>query len=78
MPGFATEYVPLHHYLLEALNRVFDHLQDGDALPPSQAIRPRPRPTAGRLSRWTPAADRAGPDEGDRIFFTGDAVVIPE
>jgi hydroxybutyrate-dimer hydrolase len=79
VPGFSTEYVPLHHYLLEALNLMFGHLQDGEALPSSQVIRPRPRPSpdaALTLDNLPPIAQE--PDEGDRIFFTGDAVVIPE
>jgi hydroxybutyrate-dimer hydrolase len=79
VPGFSTEYVPLHHYFLEALNLVFTHLEEGGALPPSQVVRPRPRATPEMpltLDDLPPIAQ--APDEGDRILFTGDAVVIPE
>jgi hydroxybutyrate-dimer hydrolase len=79
VPGFSTEYVPLHHYLLEALNLMFAHLEEGGALPPSQVVRPRPRVTVEAeltLDDLSPIAQ--APDDGDRILFTGDAVVIPE
>jgi hydroxybutyrate-dimer hydrolase len=79
VPLFPTTYVPLHHYFLEALDLLFAHLKDGSALPASQVVRPQPREAADQdLSLdHLPPIEQA-PDEGDRIEFTGDAVVIPE
>jgi len=79
VPGFSTEYVPLHHYLLEALDLMFAHLQESEALPESQVVRPQPRATAEAVLTLDdlPPIEQA-PDEGDLILFTGDAVVIPE
>ncbi len=42
-PGFNHRYVPLHHYFLESLDLMFNHLKNGTALPASQVLRPVPR-----------------------------------
>ena len=42
-PGFDEKFVPLHHYLFEALDLMYDHLRHGSALPPSQVVRTIPR-----------------------------------
>ncbi len=42
-PGFNNRYVPLHHYFLESLDLMFDHLKNGTTLPASQVVRPIPR-----------------------------------
>jgi hydroxybutyrate-dimer hydrolase len=79
VPVFPTEYIPLHHYFLQALDLMFGHLSDDAGLPPSQVVRPQPREAADQdlsLDRLPPIEQV--PDEGDRIGFTGDAVVIPE
>jgi len=79
VPLFPTTYVPLHHYFLEALNLLFAHLKDGAALPASQVVRPQPREAADQdLSRDHLPPIEQVPDAGDRIEFTGDALVIPE
>ena len=41
--GFNYRYVPLHHYFLESLDLMFDHLKNGTPLPASQVVRPVPR-----------------------------------
>ena len=73
VPGFSTEYVPLHHYFLEALDLMFAHLQGSEALPASQVVRPQPRATAEAVLTLgdLPPIEQA-PDEGDRILFTGE------
>jgi hydroxybutyrate-dimer hydrolase len=79
VPLFPTTYVPLHHYFLQALDLMFAHLKDGAALPGSQVVRPQPREAADQdlsLDRLPPIEQM--PDEGARIEFTGDAVVIPD
>ncbi len=42
-PGYAERFVPLHVYLIRALNSVYDHLTAGTPLPPSQVVRAVPR-----------------------------------
>ena len=42
-PGFSENYVPLHHYLFEALNIMYAHLDNGSSLPPSQVVHTIPR-----------------------------------
>lgn len=79
VPVFPTTYVPLHHYFLQALDLMFAHLTDGAALPGSQVVRPQPREAADQdlsLDRLPPIEQT--PDEGARIEFTGNAVVIPD
>ena len=78
VPVFPTTYIPLHHYFLQALDLMFAHLKDGAALPGSQVVRPQPREAVDQdlsLDRLPPIEQM--PDDGDRIEFTGDAVVIP-
>ncbi|HZA65615.1 MAG TPA: 3-hydroxybutyrate oligomer hydrolase family protein [Geminicoccaceae bacterium] len=79
IPVFPTTYVPLHHYFLQALDLMFAHLSDHAALPASQVVRPQPRQAADQdlLLGNLPPIEQA-PDEGDRIEFIDDAVVIPE
>ena len=43
VPGFDSRYVPLHVYLVQALNLMYDHLKTGKALPASQLVRTKPR-----------------------------------
>lgn len=76
---FPTTYIPLHHYFLQALDLMFAHLKDGAALPGSQVVRPQPREAVDQdlsLDRLPPIEQM--PDEGDRIEFTGDALLIPD
>ena len=79
IPVFPTEYVPLHHYFLEALDLVFAHLKDGAVLPASQVVRPQPREASDQditLDNLPPIEQVPGEDA--RIGFTGDVVVVPE
>jgi len=41
--GFDARFLPLHVYYLQALNLMWDHLQRGRPLPPSQLVRTTPR-----------------------------------
>ena len=36
--GFDSRFVPLHHYFIQALDLMYDHLKNGTPLPPSQVI----------------------------------------
>lgn len=43
LPGFAERYVPLHHYVQQALALMYNHLKHRMPLPPSQVVRTTPR-----------------------------------
>ncbi len=80
-PGFASRFVPLHHYFLEGLDRMFAHLKDGEPLPPSQVVRGVPRGTENGevppLEQANLPAIQASPG-ADAIVFDGSIVRIPE
>ncbi len=79
--GFNERFIPLHHYFIQALDLMFDHLKHGIPLPASQLVRTTPRGTGAPPPPLTLAnlpAIAAEPDAGSRIIFTGDEVRIPE
>jgi len=43
LPGYDSRFVPLHLYLTEALDWIYEHLSEGKPLPPSQLVRTTPR-----------------------------------
>lgn len=80
--GFNHRYVPLHHYFLESLDLMFDHLKNGTPLPQSQVVRPVPRGVNADAS--VPDLDRAihlptitAPKHEDAIEFVNYQVRIP-
>lgn len=83
LPGFDARFVPLHLYLVRALDWMWDHLRGRVDLPPDQVIRTTPRGVdeAGAVH---PLSDRnvpgiaADPLEADRIRFSENTVWIPE
>jgi len=82
--GFDSQYVPLHHYFILALDRMLDHLRNGTALPPSQVVRTIPREVGmdGTVAPITIADNLPDiadtPAAGDLITFEEDEVRIPE
>jgi hydroxybutyrate-dimer hydrolase len=81
-PGFDTRFVPLHHYFIQALDRMLAHLRDGTPLPPSQVVRTTPR---GGVPGGAPPLTDANlapivdaPAAGNRIRFDSGLVRIPE
>jgi len=77
-PDFAKAYVPLHHYFLQALDLMYDHLRNGRALPPSQLVRTRPRGEAAPpISAENVPRINDTPPPGDRITFRAAQVRIP-
>jgi hydroxybutyrate-dimer hydrolase len=78
-PGFNELYVPLHHYFIQALDIMLDHLRNDTLLPPSQVVRTTPRgegAPAITLANLPPIA--AMPDAGSDITFEGGEVRIPD
>ncbi len=77
--GFDERFVPLHHYYIQALDIMFDHLRNGTPLPPSQVVRTTPRgPGAPALSLANLPAIAAAPDPGSAIIFAAGTLHIPE
>jgi hydroxybutyrate-dimer hydrolase len=83
LPGFGERFVPLHRYLIQALDLLYDHLRLGSPLPPDQVVRTRPRgiDAEGKAppltpDRVPPISDR--PDPGNRIRVSGRVLLIPD
>jgi hydroxybutyrate-dimer hydrolase len=81
--GFADLYIPLHHYFIQALDIMLDHLRNGAPLPPSQVVRTTPRQrVGGALQPVTEEGNLPGiasaPDAGSLITFEAGQVRIPD
>lgn len=89
LEGFNARFVPLHHYFLQALDLMWEHLKKGKALPPSQVVRTTPRRdltppgaplvgiNAANAAVITPPISATPPDE-DCITFDGKVLHIPD
>ena len=79
LPGFAEHYVPLHHYLFQALDLMYAHLREGTPLPPSQVVHTVPRgpgaPAIGAAN--LPPIDPVV-SGSDKIRFQHGVLFIPE
>lgn len=78
-PGFAEQYVPLHHYLFQALDLMWAHLKTGAPLPPSQVVRTVPRGIGAPVitdANLPPIADAV--PVSDLIRFDGSTLFVPE
>ncbi|MFM9879200.1 MAG: 3-hydroxybutyrate oligomer hydrolase family protein [Burkholderiaceae bacterium] len=82
LAGYDTRYVPLHRYLIQALDLMYANLRTGAALPPSQVVRTVPRggtPGAApaiTLANVPPIV--AAPTAGNAITFSANVLTIPE
>ena len=80
--GYDTRFVPLHLYLIRALDMMYDHLKNGSALPPSQVVRTVPR---GGLPGFAPPITAANvppilnsPATSDLILFNHSTLFVPD
>jgi hydroxybutyrate-dimer hydrolase len=82
LPGYDTRLVPLHVYLVRALDLMLANLRSGTPLPPSQVIRTVPRGgTPGSAPAITAANVpniAAAPGSSDAITFAGGVLTIPD
>jgi hydroxybutyrate-dimer hydrolase len=77
--GYDTKAVPLHPYLNQALNAMWNHLTTGAALPVSQVVRTTARATsATALSAANVPAIATAPVAGDQIVMTGTTLKVPD
>src|SRR5262249_8872896 len=80
--GYSNRYVPLHLYLIRALDAVFNNLTAGVALPPSQVVRTVPRggdlnvPAPTIIPTSVPGVATV-PAAADRIVVNGNTVDVP-
>jgi hydroxybutyrate-dimer hydrolase len=82
-PQFEVQFAPLHYYFVLAMDSMFAHLTEGEALPPSQVVRPTPRGFApyttgpgGNVPTLLPPL-KSTPGT-DRIVFESGELRIPE
>jgi hydroxybutyrate-dimer hydrolase len=82
VPGYDVLFIPLHHYLNEALDLMWAHLRQQATLPPSQLVRTVPR---GGTPGAAPAIDTSNvpdiattPVAGDVITVTAGSIIIPD
>ena len=80
--GYENRFIPLHVYLIRALDWMYDHLKNGKALPPSQVVRTVPRGgTPGAAPAITPAnvpPIQEQPARGDEITFSQFTLHVPD
>ncbi len=83
-PGYAERFVPLHVYLIRALNAMYANLTVGTPLPPSQVVRTVPRgvsgtpPTPNPITAANVPEILSNPAAGDSIIFKKNTLYIPD
>ena len=82
VPGYDSRLVPLHRYVIQALDIMYANLKNGTAIPPSQVVRTTPRGgAAGAAPAITPAnvpPIATSPASGDQITFSSNTLTIPD
>jgi hydroxybutyrate-dimer hydrolase len=86
LPGFSQLYIPVHVYLLQALNTVYDHLKHGAPLPPSQVVHTTPRgPVTPPYNQVAPPITSANvppfsatPPASNLILMVKATLIIPD
>jgi hydroxybutyrate-dimer hydrolase len=80
--GYDTRLVPLHRYLVQALDIMYANLKNGTAIPPSQVVRTTPRGgspgAAPAITAANVPAIAAAPAAGNLITFSSNTLVVPE
>jgi hydroxybutyrate-dimer hydrolase len=77
-------FIPLHRYVVQSLDLMYNHLKSGASLPPSQVVRTTPRCPAGNCNP-APAITPANvppippaPAAADQITFSGGTLTVPD
>ncbi len=82
LPGYDTSFVPLHVYVRQALDMMYEHLSANAPLPPSQVVRTTPRAGTPGAAVAISAANvppiSANPLAGDRITVRHGEVFVPD
>ena len=81
LPGYDTRYVPLHLYLVRALDAMYANLKTGAALPASQVVRTTPRGgspgAAPAITAANVPAFVTAPTAANAITVSGTTVTVP-
>jgi hydroxybutyrate-dimer hydrolase len=81
-PGYDSRYVPLHVYLIYALDWMYEHLTNGKPLPPSQVVRTIPRGGAPGAAPPLTAANVPPIDDdpaaANLITFSRSTLFVPD
>jgi hydroxybutyrate-dimer hydrolase len=82
--GYQQRFIPLHRYVIQALDLMYAHLKDNAAaIPPSQVVRTTPRCT-GNCNTVPPIAPSnvppitGTPGPADQIVFSNGTLVVPD
>ncbi len=82
LPGYDSRLVPLHRYVIQALDLMYAHLKNGTPLPPSQVVRTTPRGGTPGAAPAITAANvppiAATPVATNAITFSGNTLTIPQ
>ncbi|HEY4883399.1 MAG TPA: 3-hydroxybutyrate oligomer hydrolase family protein [Myxococcales bacterium] len=82
--GYQQRFIPLHRYVIQALDLMYAHLKNNTAaIPPSQVVRTTPRCT-GNCNPVPPIAPSnvppitGAPGPADQIVFSNGTLVVPD
>ena len=82
LPGYDSNFVPMHYYFIQAMDRMWAYLTVGTPLPPSQLVRTTPRGGAPGAAPQITTANvppiSSTPPVADQITFSGNTVNIPD
>lgn len=80
--GYDSMFIPLHYYLIKAMDAVYANLTNNVPLPPAQVVRTVPRGgTPGSAPAITTAnvpPISAAPSAANQITFSGNTLTIPD
>ena len=78
--AYQTRFIPLHRYVVQALDLMYKHLRDGATIPPSQVVRTVPRATAGTQISTTINVPPIPPTPAtaDQITFANGTLNVPD
>ena len=74
----SRSYLPLHRYYVQAMDLMYAHLRNGQALPPSQVVQTVPRGTGAPAITTANVPPISNTPGANAITFTGQVLHIPE
>jgi len=76
---YQTRFIPLHRYMIQALDLMYAHLKSGAQIPPSQVVRTTPRSSTTTIingSNVPPISP--SPAAADQITFSNGTLNVPD
>jgi hydroxybutyrate-dimer hydrolase len=75
---YQTRFIPLHRYVVQALDLMYAHLKSGAAIPPSQVVRTTPRSSTTTMINGSNVPPvNASPAISDQITFSNGTLNVP-